>query len=166
MSHATIPSGWLRGYIISAAATAALLGFALLTPWLGVSWRLGLMEFFSTLCHQDPARSFSTNGHALGVCHRCIGIYGGLLGGALVYPLVHTFLEKRMRGVAIALAIPVAFDWGLGVLGLWANTPLTRVSTGALFGLALGLALTLGLVDIFKRTNPVQPRGTPYESAA
>jgi len=166
MSHASIPSGWHRGYLVSAAATGALLGLALLTPWLGVGWRLALMEFFSTLCHQEPARSFSANGHALGVCHRCIGIYAGLFGGALVYPLIHTFLQKRMRGVAIALAMPVAFDWGLGVLGLWANTPLTRVSTGAAFGVALGLALTLGLVDIFKRKPQAQPRGNPYEGAA
>jgi uncharacterized membrane protein len=161
-----MPIGWPRGYVVSILATTALLGLALLAPWLAPGWRFGLMEFFSTLCHQDPARSFIANGHPLAVCHRCIGIYVGLVSGALVYPAVHGALEKRMRAVVIGLSVPMAVDWGISVLGLWANTPLSRVSTGALFGLALGLALTLGLVDIFKRTSRVQPRATSCETTS
>ena len=41
-------------------------------PLAGQSW---LYDFFSKICHQDPARSWRLFGHQLPVCIRCASIY-------------------------------------------------------------------------------------------
>jgi uncharacterized membrane protein len=41
-------------------------------PVLGLSW---VYEFFSRICHQDPARSWHIAGEPLAVCIRCASIY-------------------------------------------------------------------------------------------
>src|SRR6266404_8326372 len=41
-------------------------------PLLGLS---GVYEFFSRICHQDPARSWHIFGESLPVCIRCASIY-------------------------------------------------------------------------------------------
>jgi len=41
-------------------------------PMLGLSW---VYVFFSRICHQDPARSWSLAGEPLAVCIRCTSIY-------------------------------------------------------------------------------------------
>src|SRR5215510_5574819 len=41
-------------------------------PLLGLSW---VYVFFSRICHQDPARSWSLAGEPLAVCIRCSSIY-------------------------------------------------------------------------------------------
>jgi len=41
-------------------------------PMLGLSW---VYFFFSRICHQDPARSWSLAGEPLAVCIRCTSIY-------------------------------------------------------------------------------------------
>ena len=53
---------------------------------------------------------------------------------------------RRQIGLLLGLSIvPVAADWALGALGIWANTPLSRTLTGGLFGLAAGVVLALGV---------------------
>jgi uncharacterized membrane protein len=44
----------------------------ILAPLVGVSW---IYEFFSRICHQDPARSWQVWGKPLAVCIRCTSIY-------------------------------------------------------------------------------------------
>jgi uncharacterized membrane protein len=58
---------------------AALLAGSLLwclsilaAPVFGLSW---VYEFFSRICHQDPARSWHIAGEPLAVCIRCASIY-------------------------------------------------------------------------------------------
>ena len=36
-----------------------------------------------TFCHQDPARSPHAFGHSLALCYRCMGLFSGILIGAL-----------------------------------------------------------------------------------
>src|SRR5919202_1430017 len=45
---------------------------------------------FGFLCHQIPERSFHLEGHPLGVCARCTGIYAGFATSVLFYPLVRS----------------------------------------------------------------------------
>jgi uncharacterized membrane protein len=44
----------------------------ILAPVLGLSW---VYDFFSSICHQDPARSWHLAGEPLAVCIRCASIY-------------------------------------------------------------------------------------------
>jgi uncharacterized membrane protein len=44
----------------------------ILAPVLGLSW---VYDFFSRICHQDPARSWHLAGEPLAVCIRCASIY-------------------------------------------------------------------------------------------
>jgi len=41
-------------------------------PTLGLSW---VYDFFSTICHQDPARSWHVGAEPFAVCIRCTSIY-------------------------------------------------------------------------------------------
>ncbi|KPL09598.1 hypothetical protein AMJ85_06390, partial [candidate division BRC1 bacterium SM23_51] len=54
-----------------------------------------LHAFFSLFCAQTLERSFWMGGHVLPVCQRCLGVYCGLLFGALAVPAV-------FRRVAVA----------------------------------------------------------------
>ena len=47
---------------------------------------------------------------------------------------------RHRAAVLLLLAlIPASVDWALGATGLWANTPTSRVLTGAIIGLVAGL---------------------------
>lgn len=147
----TRTSGWLA----AVAAAGVLVGLVALPPWVGEGARVALMHGFAAVCHQMPERSLHAGGVPLAVCHRCLGIYAGVLLGALVFPLVprralRSLLRSRRAGVLlIACGVPTAADWAAGALGLWANTPGSRMATGALFGVAAGLLLARALRQAF-----------------
>ena len=144
-------------YVVLRVFLPAVLGMLCLAfvaaPWLEACGRLGagavLRAFFSLLCHQEAARSFSLLGHPWAVCHRCSGIYFGLFLLSLC-PLRWNALvdEPRYRRVWIAAAtMPLLLDALLPFAGLWINTAATRLATGALFGCMLASLLVRALVD-------------------
>ncbi|HEX8096764.1 MAG TPA: DUF2085 domain-containing protein [Pyrinomonadaceae bacterium] len=105
---------------------------------------------FSYLCHQIPERSFHLAGHPLAVCARCTGIYSGFMLGVLAYPLARS-LKRRdspSRVWLLVAALPISADFLLGYSGLWANTHLSRLATGAFFGAVCAFFVVPGLVDI------------------
>jgi len=115
-------------------------GLPVLAPCLmAMGWRLpsqAIYFVYSFLCHQMPQRSFFICGHQMAFCQRCAAIYGSVLVGGLLFPLVHCWLKPLPWKLYIALNVPLAID-GLGQLvGLWESTPFSRVLTGSLFGLA------------------------------
>ncbi|MDX2032032.1 MAG: DUF2085 domain-containing protein [Blastocatellia bacterium] len=147
---------------------AALLGLALvwagllfLPPRLMAQGRLPAAALaygaFSKLCHQHPDRSFHLDGFPLGVCARCTGIYLGFAVGLLLLPLLRsprgeTFPDRKLLPLA---ALPMAIDFAGGLIGLFANTFLSRSLTGGLFGMAAAFYILPGLVAAFaKRSRP------------
>jgi len=106
---------------------------------------------FSAVCHQIPERSPHLAGGPIALCHRCSGILLGLLAGLAVAPGVG---RAALAGVArggqgrwlAAAVVPTAVDWALGALEVWANTPLSRTATGALFGVVAGAILAANLL--------------------
>ncbi|HSR49876.1 MAG TPA: DUF2085 domain-containing protein [Acidobacteriota bacterium] len=92
--------------------------------WSAASW---IDLFFQQICHQIPERSFHLDGHQLPVCHRCLGIYLGFLGGALALPFWHS-LRRRL------LAQPRLLLVGFGLMALdvflLPNTWWSRLATG------------------------------------
>lgn len=106
---------------------------------------------FTQVCHQNPERSFFLRGHPFAVCHRCSGIYfglliGSLLGGMLRQPAVDAV---RRRWWVMAGAVPLVIDALAPMAGLWNNTPLTRAATGMLFGIMVSSLLHAAAAELF-----------------
>ena len=137
-----------RGWLLAAVVLSPLLLLATLPPFVDPSLRPWLMQVFSTICHQIPERSPAVDGVHLAACHRCYGVYMGLFAAPLAGLALRRYapiLDRGARLVVLASLSPLAIDWLLGIAGLWHNTPVTRMTTGALFGLVAGLLLTLAL---------------------
>lgn len=158
-----VTSGWT----LAAGGTLALLALAASPPLLGGDVGAALHHAFSAVCHQIPGRSPHLGGGPIALCHRCIGILGGLALGLLLAPLAGS---GRLAAVAcaaqarwlLAAAVPAGLDWAVGVAGLWTNTPASRFATGAAFGAMAGLILAANLLT--SRRPPRHP-STPTLSS-
>ena len=146
------PTRITPGWLWFTPLVAGLVALAFLPPVLEGGARMGLMHGFSLVCHQIPERSLAIGGVPIALCHRCTGILVGLAVGLAVAPLLirsASAAGRRLLGgvpgrhraaVLLLLAlIPASVDWALGATGLWANTPTSRVLTGAIIGLVAGL---------------------------
>lgn len=133
-------------WALALAGTLVLLAAVVLPPVLPPALRGPLVAGFHTLCHQLPERSFAVGGVPLAACHRCTGIYAGLVLGVLVLPFWRSGrAEGRTSGreglVLLVAVVPAALDWGGEVLGVWAGSPISRVGTGLWFGVLAGWLL-------------------------
>ena len=123
------------------AGGGLVLTLAVLPPFVAPPVRVALVDGFHLFCHQLPERSFAVGGVPVALCHRCLGIVAGFVAGAALVPLLGPWRARVERAERAALALALALaaaDWLLGVAGLWANTPATRVGTGLLVGAAVG----------------------------
>jgi uncharacterized membrane protein len=109
-------------------------------------------NFFSFFCHQQPERSFHFAWHPFAVCSRCFGVYFGLFGGFLAYPVFRRLedVEPLPRLWLFLAMIPIGIDWTLGVFDVWSNTHLSRFITGAILGAACAIYIVPALVEIFR----------------
>lgn len=137
-----------------------LVVLATLPPLVNPVWRALLMQAFSGVCHQIAERSPAIGDIPLAVCHRCYGIYGGLAIAPLLYLGIATrsaFLSRYAVIILFGSLMPAAIDWLLGVIGLWHNSPASRLLTGALFGIVAGLYVVRALTQTDRRgtRNPL-----------
>src|SRR5262245_3313975 len=141
--------------VYAALFTLSILWAALVlaAPWLMAERHFlasaVIYKGFSAVCHQAPERSFYFHGRPMGVCSRCAGIYAGFIIGLLLYPFLRDLREDRFppRWILIGAAIPTAIDFTGGILGLFANTFLSRTLTGMLFGAVAAFYMNPGLVS-------------------
>ncbi|HEU0172873.1 MAG TPA: DUF2085 domain-containing protein [Blastocatellia bacterium] len=141
--------------VYAALMTLSILWMALVlaAPWLMAERHFlasaVIYQGFSAVCHQIPERSFYFHGHPMGVCSRCASIYAGFIIGLSLYPLLRDLREGGFppRWILISAAIPTVIDFTVGVLGLFANTFLSRALTGILFGAVAAFYITPGLVS-------------------
>ena len=155
----TRPGTPFLGWTIALGAVGTLVVLAVLPPVLGGTVGAGLHAAFSAVCHQLPERSPHLHGGSIALCHRCFGILTGLLLGLAVLPgLGRRVAEAVTRSVQpvwlVAAALPTALDWALGALGLLANTPTSRLVTGAVFGIVAGIILGANLIARPARSIP------------
>ncbi|HLU28399.1 MAG TPA: DUF2085 domain-containing protein [Glycomyces sp.] len=132
---------WDRAaWALALVATGLLLAAVLAPPLLPPVVRAPLVAGFHVLCHQLPERSFFFDGVQLAACHRCTGIYAGLVLGVLVPALWRPGVRgKRAEGLALLVAVvPAALDWTGEALGLWPGSAASRVATGLWFGAIAG----------------------------
>ncbi len=119
-----------------------------------------LYLFFAPVCHQNGARSFHIAGHALTVCHRCTGIYLGLLLGSLV-PIGRLPLYSSARGrrlLVFVSTVPLILDVALPFVGVWTNGPVSRAITGLIFGAMLSTLLVSGVAEIVDGLHSRSPQ--------
>ena len=140
-----------RLWTVAAFAATGMLAVSLSPPWLPAGPAHAVDAAFSWLCHQLPERTLHVHGTPVALCHRCLGLLAGLVGGIALAPLapkvVRRLVEARRQvRVLVVATLPVAVDWALGVTGVWANTPWSRSATGALFGLAAGAMIGMALL--------------------
>ena len=136
-----------RPWALASAGVAALVAVVLAAPL--VEGGAAVRAAFSHVCHQLPDRSLWLGGGPVALCHRCLGVVAGLAAGTLAAPLVPAL--RALGGVRAgrwlaAAALPMAVDWLVGAAGVWANTPASRLATGAAFGVAAGLFLAEALL--------------------
>jgi uncharacterized membrane protein len=104
---------------------------------------------FSFFCHQIPARSFEFLHYPLAVCHRCIGIYGGLFFGSIL-AISYNHISWRKRRFMLAAAIaPLLLDATLPIMGLWTNTWWSRSCTGFILGYLTSPLLLQGVYELY-----------------
>jgi len=109
-----------------------------------------LYQGFGRICHQISARAFYLHGHPLAVCARCFGIYAGFALCVWCYPLVRSLrrTDAPARAWLFAAALPAGVDFSLTFFGLWENTHLSRLLTGAVLGAGAVFFVMPGLVDL------------------
>ncbi len=141
MKSALSDTKWsAAAWALALTATLTLLAGAVLPPFVGAAAPV-LRAGFAPLCHQLVERSFVVAGVPFAVCHRCTGIYLGLVLGVLALPALRDRAQawaRHDRWLLLASVLPVLVDWSGDVLGLWANTVGTRVITGVWFGIVAG----------------------------
>lgn len=114
---------------------------------------------FQDFCHQDPQRSYRINGVPMAVCSRCIGIYAGLAGTWMLFPLFIKPIEffstfyKKFLGAAVFLNIADIIG---NLAGFWQNTLAFRFG----FGFLIGLSIVLVLSGEFIKTSNTTTTGT------
>jgi len=123
-----------------AVATALALALAAAPAWAPPAVAWALHDGFAGLCHQIPERSFASGGVAWAVCHRCTGVLAGLVLGLAASGVAWL---RPLAGAPLALLVvalaPAAADWAWEAVLSGANTPASRLATGAWAGLGLGL---------------------------
>lgn len=109
-----------------------------------------IYSFFGYICHQISERSFHIHQYPFAVCARCFGFYTGFLGGIAVYPFVRSLhdTDSFPRFWLFAAMIPMGIDFFLTFFGVWENTHLSRVITGAVLGAACAFFIIPALVEI------------------
>jgi len=107
---------------------------------------------FSGVCHQIPERSFIFAGFPFAVCHRCLGIYVGLLAGSLVKNRLVCRPSGIRRCWIFASIAPLILDVLLPFTGIVDSTPLSRFLTGLLFGTMLSSLFLHGIRELLNKT--------------
>ena len=145
---------------------AVLLLVAFLPPFVGADARELIMRAFRNVCHQLPSRSFHIGTSQVALCHRCVGIYAALPPALILFSILRQWdglLSRYPLQIIAASLVPLAVDWGADLVGLWANTPVSRLVTGAIFGVVAGYHLARGVVKA-AGAQQIEVRGASAEA--
>jgi uncharacterized membrane protein len=99
-------------------------------------------SLFTTLCHQDPYRSFivTDSGLTMAVCSRCFGFYTMLFGNWALILLVKPRYSKKTVLVFLSISLFLnILDVFLNAIGFWVNTLESRFFGGLLLALPIAL---------------------------
>lgn len=108
----------------------------ILAPLLGLE---PVYEFFSRICHQDPARSWHVFGEPLPACIRCTSIYFGFAASLWLG------LRTNVRWLRAALAVMIL---EFAVARLFVDAAAIRSLSGILVGLAAAPFVRQGVEEL------------------
>ena len=112
--------------------------FASLYPYLKI--------LYSHVCHQQPEKTLSIEGHNLLVCSRCTGIYLGSLLSSLILLFVSVIKVSKIKYFIFA-TILMLIDVILYSIGVYSYSKELALFSGILFGIA-GIAYIYNGVQI------------------
>jgi len=154
-------------WLVSAVTVSFLFALIFVAPLAAGSghgvFAAAIYRAFSILCHQLPERSYFIDGHKLGVCSRCTGLYAGFAFTLLLYPLIRSLRNAAFpaRKWLLLAAIPLAVDFSVTYFGFWENTHTSRLLTGALLGSVTVFYVMPGIVDLSLRGQGTVGREKP-----
>jgi uncharacterized membrane protein len=157
----------LMFWLISAAVVSFLVALIFVAPLAAAGGHPAGAEViyraFGIFCHQRPDRSYFIEGHKLGVCARCTGLYAGFAITLLLYPLIRSLriAANPPRIYLILAALPLAIDFSLTFFGIWENTHTSRLLTGVLLGSVAVFYVMPGIVDLSLRSWRVSETPKP-----
>lgn len=136
--------GWLT-------VVGILLLAPLATPFVPSGTAAIIHMVYGSACHQLPDRTFAVGGVAFAVCQRCLGIYVGVFVGtllSLVFP-ERERAHRRWGAPAIVVAVLLlGLEWTAGFVGIGLSDGISRLVTGALFGIVAGIFLGDAIADV------------------
>lgn len=141
------------------AATSGVLILAFLPPVLSAEFQAAVRASFASVCHQIPSRSPHIGGVPIAICDRCTGIYVGLVIGVIGTGWGRGLWQRlgsHGRFLLLGSLIPLGVDWIGPILGVWSNVPISRASTGFVFGSIAASFVTDRLLRKVARTDPVE----------
>ncbi|MBT8400672.1 MAG: DUF2085 domain-containing protein [Rhodothermia bacterium] len=154
---------WLS---LTALTVVGLVVVAFLPPFVSPETGKLIMSGFRKVCHQLPSRSFQIGETQVALCHRCVGIYAAIPLAILLFGVLRRwegFIGRHPVWTIGASLMPMGIDWGADVVGIWSNTPTSRLVTGTVFGVVAGYFLARAVVNAAKPTTdamgdvPAQP---------
>jgi uncharacterized membrane protein len=120
---------------------------------------IGPRPAFAGLCHQLPERSFLIGDHLFAVCHRCFGLYLGILTGLVMaaVPAIRYRFDRLGLGLVLLSAAILASEALIGFAELTPLPSLARSATGLMLGFAVGIwfAKLIGFRTTSFSTQPV-----------
>lgn len=145
---------------LAAVAAAVWLASLLAAPLLPAPPAAAIYAIGSLICHQRPDRSFDLAGAQLPVCARCLGLYAGVLIGAVAVPVAGRFRYPRLTVVlAVAPALTSLMvewaGWGTPSNGV-------RAGTGLIAGVLIAAVVLATLhYEECARPRPIAPNPPP-----
>ncbi len=115
---------------------------------------------YRPVCHQRADRSLSVHDHPFSVCERCSAIYFSTMLLVFLYPFrkrLHLPFGISLRTLLIFL-LPLLLDRLLAIANLAHNTMETRLLTGVLAGIGIGLFVLPAWMEAgcqYTRTNRI-----------
>lgn len=137
--------------------TGVLLALAALAPIFAAQGNAELYALFKGVCHQASERCFCVNDRPMALCARCVGIYGGAMLSALIFPekwIIRRTLLALLGVGASAVAVDVAFE----MAGLYHNVKWLRLLTGMALGAAIAPFVIIALADLLSDKHKSQKR--------
>jgi uncharacterized membrane protein len=104
----------------------------------------------SRICHQNPGRSFHSDGVKWPVCGRCSGLYLGGAAGAVAWLVMRRRPSSRLLAWLAVAAVPTALTMVLEWTGVGGVGNVTR----ALAGVPLGAMIAWVLVQTAAGRTP------------
>lgn len=93
---------------------------------------------YSVVCHQLPERTILIEGADVRLCHRCLGLHGGVTAAWLIGL---AFISRRPRTMWVLAIAPLLLlvHWSLEAHFGYESSTLMRFSTGAAAGASAGI---------------------------